>query len=114
MSQTPTEEPQGRWHQPPFAPGSDPADAPVVSGSVVVPGEPAVPASAPGVAESMLNVVIGVIWPVAILLGVLGVGAFMMNVLVAIISSIVLGQVAKELKRRRIARALGERPPELR
>jgi len=111
VSQTTPDESQGSWQQPPFAATNDPNQVPVVSGHVVVPGE-APPA--PSVLESTLNVVNGVIWPIAIFLGILGIGSFIGNIFMAVIASIVLGQITKELRRRRRPAELGGPPSDLR
>lgn len=110
MSQPPTEDPSPgsqQWQQPSFGAG-DNAEIPVVSGSVVVPGEPVPP---PGALELAARTVSGLLWPVLIILALAGFGNFWLNILIAIVGTTVLNRIASELKRRRRAqvRPIGPR-----
>ena len=94
------------WQQPPFVP-EDQAPQPA-PGEVVVPGQfaglglvPAHERRPPSVLESTINVVNGVLWPVLIGLVFLGVGSWMLNIVIAIVASSALGGIASELRRRR-------------
>lgn len=98
---------QPRWQQPDWteATPADQADpvfisvpAPPLSGSVIVPRTPPPP---PSILESTLNVVTGVIWPVAIALAIFGYGGWVSNVLIAIVASSLFGGIAGEMKKRR-------------
>lgn len=100
----PVESRDEQWQQPQFQPDEPPAGQPV-SGEVVVPGEPAPP---PSVAEGVLRGVAGVVWPVMILLAILGYVGFWPAIIIALVTSSVLGQVTRTMSQRRKALA---RPP---
>jgi hypothetical protein len=68
------------------------------AGHGLVPAEERRP---PSVLESTLNVANGVLWPVLIGLVFLGVGSWMLNIIVAIVASSLLGGITSELNRRR-------------
>lgn len=110
MSQSPTEDRSGQWQQPPFTqpPGQEPVE---VSGPVIVPGEQPPPPSA---LETLVNIGNGVLWPVMIFLGIFGRIPFMVAIFIAIIGSIVLGQVAAHLRRSRRAQTPTRPPRDLR
>jgi hypothetical protein len=67
-------------------------------GGVIVPAEDKRP---PSVLESTLNVVNGVLWPVAITLAIFGIGNWLLNIFLAIVGSSLLGGIATEMSRRR-------------
>lgn len=92
------DEPEPQWRQPPFEPPADEASSPPVSGELLLPANAAPP---PSLAESTLRVVAGVVWPIMIALAIFGIGGWVGNILIAIITSVVLGKVGEELRRRR-------------
>ena len=92
--------PEPSWQQPPFAPQPDPETAPVLSGAIVVPNSQMPP---PSVVESAINVVRGVLWPVMLVLAIFGPMNLFTAIAIAIVGGAVLGQVSRELKRRRRA-----------
>lgn len=94
------DEPEPQWRQPPFEPPADEPAEPPVSGELLLPANAAPP---PSVVESTLRVIAGVVWPIMIALAIFGIGGWMGNILIAIITSVVLGNVGEELKRRRKA-----------
>ena len=94
-----------QWQQPPFEPEVQRINGP---GDVIGPGQFAghglVPQEdwrPPSVLESTLNVVNTVLWPVLIGLVFLGVGGWVLNIVIAIVASTLLGGITAELKRRR-------------
>ena len=101
-----TGEPEPQWRQPSFPTANEPQSAPVdgavASGSVIVPRGGVAP---PSVVETTLATVGGVVWPVMILLALMGVVGWWPAILVAIVTSTVLGNVRGHLKARR--KALG-------
>ncbi len=112
-NQPPTAEPEPQWQQPSFSPGGEagslgnqakpsPLPSPLASGSVIVPGTSVPP---PSVAETMIGTVAGVVWPVMIVLAIMGAVGWWPAILVAIVGSAVLGNVRGHLKARR--KALG-------
>ncbi|HSN10832.1 MAG TPA: hypothetical protein VLS51_01815 [Propionibacteriaceae bacterium] len=104
MTNAPTGEPEPQWQQPPFPPESQPAPEPVqgslVPSSVVVPQEQVSP---PSVVETVLGTVAGLIWPVMIVLAIMGVVGWWPAILVSIVASTVLGTTQNHLKERRRA-----------
>jgi hypothetical protein len=102
----PTGEQEPQWQQPSFSPPSEPkpapVEAPVVFGSVLVPRGRVAP---PSVAETVFATVSGVVWPVMIVLALMGVMNWWAAILTAIIASAVLGNLRGHLKARR--KALG-------
>ena len=92
------DEPEPQWLQPPFEPLADEVAEPPVTGELLLPANAGPP---PSVVESTLRVVAGVVWPIMIALAIFGIGGWMGNILIAIITSVVLGKVGEELKRRR-------------
>ncbi len=103
-SNAPQEEQEPQWQQPSFQPDQDPQVPPrvdqVVTGSVIVPAEPALPPSA---METAVNTVAGVIWPVMIVLAIMGMVGWWPAILIAIVTTTVLGNVGGHLKSRRKA-----------
>jgi hypothetical protein len=94
------------WQQPPFVPEEQSAQP--APGEAVVPGQfagqglvPVEQRRPPSVLESTLNVANGVLWPVLLGLAFFGIGSWMLNVIVAIVASSLLGGIATELSRRR-------------
>jgi hypothetical protein len=107
-------EPEPQWQQPSFSPQSEPkpspVEAPVAFGSVLVRRGRVAP---PSVAETVFATVGGVVWPVMIVLALMGVVGWWPAILTAILASAVLGNVRGHLKARR--KALGRAttiPPE--
>ena len=102
MTNPPTEEPQFQWQQPKFDQPTDGVTDPIptVTGRIIVKNEPTPP---PSRLESTVNVVAGLVWPVAILLAILGYGGFFLNVVVALIISSALKSISRDMKRRRNA-----------
>ena len=101
-----TGEPEPQWRQPPFSsenePKAAPLKGPVASGSVIVPAGTTAP---PSVVETAVKTVAGVVWPVMILLALMGAIGWWPAILIAIVSSTVLGNVGGHLRSRR--KALG-------
>jgi len=102
---TSTQRPQ--WQQPDLAAqGGDeaPLEGPVysASGAALTPRRPASP---PSIAETVVNTVAGVVWPVMIVLALMGQIAWWPAVLIALVTSVVLGNVSGHLSARR--KALG-------
>lgn len=111
------QEPEPQWNQPPFAPGFQEDPEPlgyqsrqpqfparpllpdVVTGSVLVP-HAQIPQ--PGIAESTLRVLAGLIWPAVIAILIFGGGSWWFGIIFAIIASALLKQITQELKRRRV------------
>ena len=81
---------------------------PVASGSVIV---PAVTTAPPSVVETAVKTVAGVVWPVMILLALMGAIGWWPAILIAIVSSTVLGNVGGHLRSRRKALGRGQRIP---
>jgi hypothetical protein len=105
VTNPPTEQPEEqRWQQPQFSPGAEPQ--PVVTGRVLVPGERVPP---PSSVETMISLVAGLVWPVMMILGIFGPLSFWTALVIAFISSSVLGAVRGQLRARR--RAAIQRPP---
>jgi hypothetical protein len=106
VSNTPTGEPEPQWRQPSFPSDNDPkaapAEGPVASGSVLVP-RGAVPP--PTVMETTIATVGGVVWPVMIVLALMGAVPWWPAILIAIVTSTVLGNVRRHMKAQR--KALG-------
>lgn len=104
MTSAPAGEPEPQWQQPPFPSEPEPAPEPVqgsvVPSAVIVPRERLAP---PSVAETALGAVAGMIWPVMIVLAIMGVVGWWPAILVAIIASTVLGSTQNHLKARRRA-----------
>lgn len=101
-SNAPQGEQEPLWQQPSFQPGKDPGPAPseplVASGSVIVPAGAVPP---PSVIESTVRTISGVVWPVMIVLWLMGTVSFWPAILVAIVTTTVLGNVSRHLKARR-------------
>lgn len=110
------QEPEPQWNQPPFAPGFQEPEPPgyqtrpqfparpplpdVVTGSVLVPHAQIPP---PGIAESTLRVLAGLVWPVVIaIILIFGGGNLWFGIVFAIIASALIKQGTRELKRRRV------------
>jgi len=117
------QEPEPQWSQPPFAPGyqepepigyaaaqppAPPALPAVLSGSVLLPGAAIPP---PGILESTLRVIAGLLWPLVIAVLIFGGGSWWFGIIFAIIASAVLKQITQELKRRRVLGARIVTPP---
>ncbi|HET7723192.1 MAG TPA: hypothetical protein VFK68_01025 [Propionibacteriaceae bacterium] len=104
MTNAPTGEPQPQWQQPPFtsepAPAPEPLQGSIVPSSVVVSRGRVAP---PSVAETFFGTVAGLIWPVMIVLAIMGVVGWWPAILVAIVASTVLGSTQNHLKARRRA-----------
>jgi hypothetical protein len=100
----PTGEQEPQWRQPSFpsenAPKAEPVGSRVTSGSVLVPKAVTPP---PSVVETTVRTVAGVVWPVMILLAVMGVVGWWPAILIAIVGSTVLGNVGRHLRSRRKA-----------
>ncbi len=92
---------------PQAAPKADPAQGPVSPGPVGFGAlmVPAAPGPAPSAAETLVGRVAGLVWPVMIMLALMGVVGWWPAVLVAIVASAVLSSTRNHLKARR--RALG-------
>lgn len=111
---------QQHWRQPPFSPGGQPAPAPyredtpnaypVMQGAVVVPASAVAPPS-PG--ETLLRATARVL-PVLLIFGaIFGPVPWLIAIVGIVIGSSVLNQVARDMKRRRVAAAGQQRilPP---
>lgn len=101
----PSDEAERHWQQPGFD-ASGQGEAADASGQALVPVAPhpvAVPP--PSGLESTLKVLSGLPWVVMIGFALLGVGNWMLNIVIAIVASGVLGGIVAELDRRRKARA---------
>ena len=107
-----TGEPEPQWQQPSFSPenGSKPSrvEKPVVSGSVIVPRGRIAP---PSVVETTIATVGGMVWPVMIVLALMGAIGWWPAILIAIVTSTVLGNVRGHLKARRKALGRGQTLP---
>jgi hypothetical protein len=94
------QEPQ--WQQPSFQPGKEPGPAPsepvVASGSLIVPFAAVPPPSA---IETTVRTISGLVWPVMIVLAIMGGIDFWPAILIAIVTSTVLGNVSRHLKAQR-------------
>lgn len=102
----PVDESEQRWQQPGFVPPTSPDATAESSGLEVIPAAPhpvAVPP--PSVLESTLKVLSGLPWVVMIGFALLGIGNWMLNIVIAIVASGLLGGIVAELDRRRKARA---------
>lgn len=115
----PGPEPAPQWSQPPFAEQSDqpavyrpsmPSPYPVVQGAVVLPGKELVP---PSPAETALRAVARVLPMLLIFGAIFGPVPWWIAIVGMILGSSVLNQVARDMKRRRIAAAQQQRilPP---
>ncbi len=109
-SNAPQGEQEPQWQQPSFQPAPDPAPAPagppVTSGSLILPAGRVQPPSA---VETTVRTLSGLVWPVMILLAIMGVAPFWPAILAAIVTSTVLGNVSRHLKARRKVAALPRR-----
>ncbi len=114
----PGPEPEPQWSQPPFAP-NEPARAarprvpdpyPVVQGAVVVPGKELSP---PTPAETGLRAVARMLPLILIFAAIFGGLPWWIAIVGIVLGSSVLNQVARDMKRRRIAAAREHRvlPP---
>lgn len=107
-----TGEPEPQWRQPSFPSENKPKAAPVegtvASGSVLVPAGTTPP---PSVVETAVKTVAGVVWPVMILLALMGAVGWWPAILIAIVGSTVLGNVGGHLRSRRKALGRGGRIP---
>lgn len=105
----PAEGAEQRWEQPGFDPR--PGFAPEASGQELAPvapqpiAPPPVAVPPPSVLESTLKVLSGLPWAIMLGLALIGVGNWVLNIVIAIVASGVLGAVVAELDRRRKARA---------
>ena len=99
-----TGEPEPQWRQPFFPTENHPkaVEGSVASGSVIVPRGGMAP---PSVVETAIATVGGVVWPVMIVLALMGAINWWPAVLIAIVTSAVLGNARRHLKARR--KALG-------
>lgn len=83
---------------------SDPFAQPTVTGEVLANGGSG-PASSrripPSVLESVLRVLSGVLFPLALVLAIFGFGGFLVNIVVAMVAAALMRQVAGEMARRR-------------
>lgn len=108
----PTGEPEPQWRQPSFPsenePRPTPVEGPVASGSVIVPATTTTP---PSVVETTVKTLAGLVWPVMIFLAVMGVTGWWPAILIAIVSSTVLGNVGGHLRSRRKALSRGRTIP---
>jgi hypothetical protein len=99
-------EPEQQWQQPAFDPAAAPREQfvpqPVQPSAVIVPRRVVPP---PSVAETVTATVSGLVWPVMILLAIMGVVSWWPGMMLAVVASIVLGNVSGHLKSRR--KALG-------
>lgn len=106
-----------QWSQPPFAPSeqpgqppehrpSTPSPYPVVQGAVVVPGREVSP---PSPAESLLRAIARVLPMLLIFGAIFGPVPWWVAIVGIILGSSVLNQVARDMKRRRIAAAQQQR-----
>lgn len=95
-----------QWQQPPFAASGSadptPVEPDVVQGRLMVPASKPPP---PSLAETALNSLSGIVWPVMIVLAIAQVVGWWPAILIAIVTSSVLGTVGNHLKARR--KALG-------
>jgi hypothetical protein len=101
-SNAPQGEQEPQWQQPSFQPAPEPASAPaeppVTHGSLILPAARLQPPSA---VETTVRTLSGLVWPVMILLAIMSVVDFWPAILVAIVTSTVLGNVGRHLKARR-------------
>jgi hypothetical protein len=103
-SQPPEPEPQ--WRQPDFLPEESPeasAVLPSASAEIVRPTLP------PSGLETTLATVSGLVWPVLILLALMGYIGFWPAIMIALITNVVAENVRRHLRQRR--RALGRQLP---
>jgi hypothetical protein len=107
-----TGEPEPQWRQPSFPsenePPATPVESTVASGSVILPATPTPP---PSVVETVVKTVAGVVWPVMIVLAIMGVMGWWQAIIVAIVASAVLGNVGGHLRSQRKALSRGRRIP---
>ncbi len=107
-----TGEPEPQWRQPSFPTENDPkaapVEGPVASGSVIVPRRGAAP---PTVAETAVATIGGLVWPVMIVLALMGAVDWWPAILIAIVTSTVLGNVRGHLKAQRKALGRGRTIP---
>ncbi len=111
-SNAPQDEQEPQWQQPSFDAGA-PAETVrgeglVVSGPLIVPAEPPMPPSA---METAVNTLAGVIWPVMIVLAIMNTIGWWPAILIAIVTTTVLGNVGGHLKSRRKALGRGRTIP---
>nr|WP_300150742.1 hypothetical protein [Propionicimonas sp.] len=104
-SQPPEPEPQ--WQQPAFRPEENPEAPPPV---VVPPAEVVRPTLPPSGLETALATASGLVWPVLILLAIMGYIGWWPAVMIALITNVVAENVRKHLRQRR--RALGSQLPD--
>ena len=103
-SNAPQGEQEPQWQQPSFQPGKEsgpvPSEPLVTSGSLIVPAG-AMPV--PSVIETTVRTISGVVWPVMIVLALMGAVSWWPAILIAIVTTTVLGNVSGHLKARRKA-----------
>lgn len=116
----PGPEPTPQWSQPPFAPSEQagppaeyrtpPNPYPVVQGAVVVPGKEVLP---PSSTETVLRAIARVLPMLLIFGAIFGPVPWWIAIVGMIVGGSVLNQVARDMKRRRIAAAQQQRilPP---
>lgn len=109
-SSPPSGEAEKEWQQPDFQPDGAPptsVEGPVysVSGSLIVPYAP------PSVAETVLTTFSGLVWPVMILLAIMGTIGWWPAIIVAIATSVVTDNVRRHLRARRKALSRGQARP---
>jgi hypothetical protein len=99
-SQPPVEEPEPQWQQPGFLPEERPDASP----PAVVPSADVERASLPpSGTETALVTLSGLVWPVLILLALMGYIGFWPAILIALITNVVAENVRKYLRQRRRA-----------
>lgn len=107
-SQPPVDGPEPQWRQPDFLPEEPPG----ASSSAVVPSASAEvvrPTLPPSGLETTLATVSGLVWPVLILLALMGYLGFWPAIMIALITNVVAENVRRHLRQRR--RALGRQLP---
>jgi hypothetical protein len=108
-SSPPSGEFEKEWQQPDFqgdvAPPA-PLEGPVYSAS----GSQVAPYTPPSVAETVLSTVSGLVWPVMILLAIMGRISWVPAIIVAIATSVITDNVKKHLRARRKALSRGAVP----
>lgn len=111
-STPPVGEPEQQWQQPAFgSQGSEPQFFTPDPGQAVVPApanNPVRYSRPPSVAESVVATLAGLVWPVMIVLAIMGVVGWWPGVLVALVAGVVLGNARRHLRARR--KALGRVP----
>lgn len=111
MTNPPVGEPEKQWQQPAFDPANDPSNAPIegtvysASGQALAPVKRSAP---PSVAETVVSTIAGLVWPVMIVLAIAGVVSWWPAILIALVSSVVAGNITGHLKARRAALTRGE------